>query len=196
MLRDASFLTVGVNGGTIFVPLPASCGRVLSIVVNMGSGDDTVTRDVASALTNVGDVPVDGGAGNDVLHAVGRPGSLAGGTGNDVFVLTAPGTVPIAGGVGTDTVKATGFDFTLTNTQLTGRSNASLSSVEAAELSGNNRSADTIDARGFSGATRLRGLDNDDVLRGGSGPDTLIGGPGKDTLDGGGGADTAGRRGR
>ncbi|MEM7757075.1 MAG: hypothetical protein AAF298_02950 [Cyanobacteria bacterium P01_A01_bin.40] len=91
-------------------------------------------------------------------------------------------------------VENANVDFTLTDTELTGRGTGTLSNIEAAHLTGgvgNNR----LDARGVNqlevtldggaGHDNVIGSDNDDLLLGSDGGDRLAGKEGNDTLNGG-----------
>ena len=70
-----------------------------------------------------------------------------------------------------------GGNFTLSDTQVTGRGTDTLVSIEEASLTGNG-SANTLDAGGFSGSTTLDGAGGDDTLVGGYGNDSAVGGTG------------------
>ena len=188
ILNDIPRITVALNGGIFFINQPGGCGVLQTISISMGIDADSVTPSVSAALSAVQQVLVDGGDGNDHLVGANKPVVLTGGPGDDLFDPTLNGT-QVNGQDGTDTLRATGFDYTLTDTTLTGVPATTFSSIERAELTGNDRSADTIDASAFSGAVVLNGLDNADHLLAGSGGGSLIGGPGNDDLDGGAGAD-------
>jgi Ca2+-binding RTX toxin-like protein len=109
--------------------------------------------------------------GNDILD---------GGNGDDT----------LNGGGGTDTVlQAADADQTLTNTRLIGQGTDTLSSIEAAHLTGG-ASTNVLDAAAFTGNVTLEGLGGDDQLLGGSGDDILLGGDGNDTLTTSPGVDT------
>jgi Ca2+-binding RTX toxin-like protein len=63
-----------------------------------------------------------------------------------------------------------------------------LANVLAAEITGGS-GKNVINATGFTGKARLKGLGGDDTLTGGDGDDVLEGGKGKDTFNGGPGTD-------
>ena len=109
---------------------------------------------------------------------------LIGGAGDDAM----------DGGLGTDTVVETrDADFALTDTSLTigAEGEETLSSIEAANLTGGSGNNSLI-ASNFTGAVVLDGGAGNDTLRGGTGADVLIGGAGAaaDELIGGAGTDT------
>lgn len=179
---------VAVNGGTRSIAQPG-CEKLTSMSISMGGDDDTVTPLLAAEFSNINQViPVNGGDGNDRLIGANKPVALIGGAGDDIFE-PALNQTQVSGQDGTDTLRATGFDYTLTDTALAGVPSTTFSSVERAELTGNDRSADTIDASAFSGVVVLDGRANGDHLLAGSGGGTLVGGLGDDDLDGGGGPD-------
>jgi trimeric autotransporter adhesin len=125
-----------------------------------GIGNNTID----AATFTLGDVTLNGGAGNDILTSGAGSDFLTGGAGNDI----------LNGGLGIDTVVESGdFNFTLTDTQLTGNGTDSLNSIEKAHLIGgigNN----TIDATQFTGDVTLNGGAGNDILKGGTGNDTYI----------------------
>ncbi len=122
-----------------------------------------------------------GGEGDDEINGGSRHSNISGGKGNDI----------INGGKGVDTLReTTEFDFTLTNTSLSGVDGIDqLISIERAVLSGRN-SDNIIDASAFTGGTYLYGRGGDDTLIGGSGNDHIYGEQGNDSIDGGEGIDS------
>lgn len=158
-------------------------------VVQLVGGVGNNSFSALLAATNIS-VAFNGGAGNDTLTGGSRNDTLTGGLGNDF----------LNGGLGNDLVSESGdFNFTLTNTSLTGNGTDSLTSIETAILIGgvsNNR----IDASDFNrGSVTINGQAGNDVLEGGSlsdvisggiGNDRIIGNSGDDRLDGGEGNDT------
>ena len=123
-----------------------------------GVGDNRLD---AQAFTS-GSVELDGGDGNDTLIGSQSNDTLIGGSGTDQVEQSVDG------------------DQVLTNTQLTGRGNDTLSSIESGVLSGGS-SANLITAEAFTNGPV--------TLDGGSGNDTLIGSPASDSLTGGSGTD-------
>jgi Ca2+-binding RTX toxin-like protein len=116
---------------------------------------------------------ISGGGGDDTL--IGGPGAaneMAGGTGNDVYVVSVLGdTVYELAGEGTDTVRtALGF-YTL------GNNLENLTFTGSGDFSGT----------GNDLANAILGGTGNDYLDGGLGADTLAGGDGNDTLLGGAG---------
>ncbi len=116
---------------------------------------------VLNASTFIGAVTLDGGSGDDTLYGASGSDSLIGGAGTDLVV------------------DAGDFDFTVSDTLLTGRGNDTLSGVDAVDLTagpGNN----TLDATAFSGTSTLRGGEGNDTLWASGGGGLLDGGPGTD----------------
>jgi Ca2+-binding RTX toxin-like protein len=139
-------------------------------------GSDTLISIELAELT--------GGAGNNILNALGFSGSvtLNGGAGDDTLI-GGLGDDTLDGGDGMDTVEQTvDSDMTLTDDSLTGMGNDTLSSIEVARLTGGT-SDNTLDASAFSGQAFLSGMAGDDTLLGGAGDDTLDGGDGTDTVE-------------
>jgi Ca2+-binding RTX toxin-like protein len=129
----------------------------------------------ASAFS-LGAVWLDGGAGNDLLkgplmagtwHFLGRPyhyNRFTGGDGDDTLI----------GGAGIDSIREAGnVNFTLTDSQLTGRGTDSFSSMELAQLMGGGGN-NTLNVSGFTGSRT--------ILEGGGGNDTLSGGAALDLV--------------
>ncbi|MGD1921562.1 MAG: calcium-binding protein, partial [Pleurocapsa sp.] len=150
-----------------------------------------------------------GGAKDDFLLGRGGYDRLEGGGGNDKL-YSHDGDDTLVGGAGIDRVIQIGdVNFTLTNTQLTGRGTDSLSQIEEAFIKGgigdnlldaSDVSQLNITLDGASGDdTLMGGLNNDilagrdghDLLEGGDGSDKLLGYDGDDTLIGGAGNDVA-----
>ncbi|MEM8722497.1 MAG: Calx-beta domain-containing protein, partial [Cyanobacteria bacterium P01_G01_bin.39] len=178
--------------------------------LNGGSGHDTINGNDGNDTLNGGDGNdfLTGGAGNDRLFGQNEDDTLKGEAGNDT----------IDGGAGIDRlVESTNFDFTLTDTQLTGRGRDTLSNIELARIEGgvsNNRlDAGTVTNLnvtllgasgndslyggakadklfGNTGNDRLEGRNGYDSLHGAGGNDALFAGNGNDTLFGGDGNDT------
>ncbi|MGL5075526.1 MAG: calcium-binding protein, partial [Waterburya sp.] len=147
-----------------------------------GLGNDTLNAGLGNDFVNGddGDDLLDGGEGNDSLTGSAGNDHLTGGAGND----------SIDGGMGSDRLLESGnFNFTLTNTSLTGNGTDVLSSIETVTLigsSGNN----LLDASSFTlGAVSLDGSTGVDTLIGGTGNDLLKGGSGNDRLTGSAGND-------
>ncbi|MCW5738245.1 MAG: hypothetical protein KIS73_29250, partial [Enhydrobacter sp.] len=127
-----------------------------------GDGDDTLT-DFGWSLVDTLDI-LEGGAGNDTLHAIGKNPDAA-----SYASATGGVTVDLAIASPQDTLGA-GVDTLIDIENLIGSAWADI-------LLGND------------GANVLTGLDGNDTLRGGAGNDTLDGGAGEDELMGGAGND-------
>jgi Ca2+-binding RTX toxin-like protein len=141
-----------------------------------------------------------GGPGVDFLSGGNGTSTLDGGPDTDVLIGNL-GNDRLFGGGGTDVVSEQGdVNFTLTDTQLTGRGTDTLDSIESAILGLGPTSTvgRSINASAFSGLVNLYGSQGRDTLvagRGGSylsgqgDNDFLGGGPGRDILSGGPGND-------
>ena len=174
-------------------------------VLNGGAGDDTIF-DYSGETTTI-----DAGADDDLIYIYSPPftsGNIDGGTGNDA--LHAYGDVSnltisnIEALYSSTQVTATAFQFESFDTIALDPSNltapvslqlAAAGTVDLAdELLG--RDASITGTSGDDGITSsngndyLNGLDGNDTLSGGDGNDYLYGYNGNDTLIGGGGADT------
>ena len=182
----------GMGGDDILI------GGAGNDILDGGDGMDTVeqTADVDMTLTDtsltgmgldtlisIEMAVLTGGAGNNILNALGFSGPviLNGGAGDDTLI-GGIGDDELVGGDGTDNVvQEVDADMILTDDSLTGMGTDYLDSIERARLiggAGNN----SIDASGFSGQAYLDGGDGDDTLVGGDGDDTIIGGNGNDTI--------------
>jgi Ca2+-binding RTX toxin-like protein len=147
---------------------------------------------------NAGSDVLEGGAGLDDIYGGDDKDYLYGNTDNDTLrgengddlLWGDAGNDSIVGGLGTDRVYEEGdFNYTLTNTQLTGDGTDVLNSIEAATIfagAGNNN----INATAFTGSTILYGSGGNDFIRGGSGVDDIYGGDQNDSLYGYNGNDT------
>lgn len=127
---------------------------------------------------------ITGTNGNDILSDEGVAVILAGGKGDDLYLVSDPGTVVEESRPGgTDEVR-TALDWRLgawvENLTLTGTTNAT----------GEGNELDNV-LLGNDGANLLLGMDGNDLLDGGAGDDVLDGGTGDDTLIGGAGNDRA-----
>ena len=120
-------------------------------------------------------------ASNDSLDAAGFSGpvNLNPRSGDDTMRAGAASDT-LDGFLGNDrVVEAADTDFSLTDTQLDARGTDSLSSIEAASLSGGG-SGNAIDASAFGGSETIAGLGGNDSIEGGV---LVDGGLGDDTLD-------------
>ncbi len=144
------------------------------IHADAGDGDDSI-------IGGRGKDELVGGAGDDLLFGSSGSDTLSGGEGDDV----------INGGSGRDLLRETDVstNLTLTSSSLTGLGTDELSSIELAQLLGDD-SDNQFDARLFKGRTTLDGGDGDDTLLGGTKRDSLLGGDGDDVLLGFAGADS------
>lgn len=154
----------------------------------LGTGTDTLSEIERANLTggdssNIIDASgssleatLSGGAGNDTLKGGSGDDILTGGAGNDI----------LDGGEGFNQVVEFGDSgFFLTNTELFGNGQDTLSGIKSVTLTGG-ASDNVIGASvGFTlGAVILNGRGGNDILQGGTGNDTLDGGDGNDSLTG------------
>ncbi|MBY0499786.1 MAG: hypothetical protein K2P74_09315, partial [Nitrosomonas sp.] len=179
-----------------------------TIIVNGGSGSDTVDLSALTSASGVISVTVSGGAGND---------TLTGSTLDDTFLVSGSGegSDVYDGGDGSDTIKALsdgtliqlagdfGVDNNIETITADGKAN-----VTVLGDSGNNTldftstTLDGVVVNGGSGNDVITGNAFDNTIRGGAGNDTLNGAAGNDTFqvsgsgegsdvyDGGDGSDT------
>jgi Ca2+-binding RTX toxin-like protein len=169
--------TITGDAGVDMVVESGNINFVLTNTQLIGNGTDKLLRidqaqitggignnSISAAAFTLGDVTLDGGAGND---------AVIGGAGNDVLI-GGLGNDGLAGGAGIDTVLESGnVNFTLTNTSLIGNGTDALSGIEQVNLTGgigNN----TLNATLFTGNATLNGGAGNDTLKGGSGSDTYI----------------------
>ncbi|MBS3917002.1 MAG: calcium-binding protein, partial [Sulfuritalea sp.] len=153
-----------------------------TVVENAGEGIDTVQAGFTYTLgANLEKLTLTGssainGYGNELdntLTGNSAANVLAGGLGNDTYVIGATDTVVEYDGEGTDTVQAS-FSYALTaNVE-----NLTLTGSSAINATGNE--LDNM-LTGNSGANVLMGLAGNDWLDGKAGADTMIGGAGDDT---------------
>jgi len=154
------------------------------VTENADEGEDTVISAISYTLSaDVDNIRLSGAAdidatGNALKNTlIGNSGinTLAGGDGDDVYVIDSlADTVVELGGEGTDTIR-TAINLTLTaeveNLVLTGIS----------ALSGTGNALDNS-MKGNDGINTLDGADGNDTLDGGKGADLLIGGTGDDVF--------------
>ncbi|NKL39138.1 calcium-binding protein, partial [Rhizobium leguminosarum bv. viciae] len=136
--------------------------------------DVNLTTNVVSGGDAAGDVLINfervvGSSFADTLASSTSGHTLAGGAGNDIYLVGAQGvTITEAAGGGTDEIR----------TALATYSMAAFANVERLTFTG-------------TGNVTLTGNAGNNVITGGTGNDTLIGGAGADQLIGGAGTDTA-----
>ena len=181
---------IGGNGDDIFNV--DNSGDVVTETATGGAWDfinATVNYTIAAnveALVLYNGANGAGNAGSNTFYSLydAAVNTMAGGAGDDVYIVGAGDIVVEAVGGGTDTVRAD-VNYTLQdnveNLFLTGTAN-----IDGA----GNAGANTL--TGNPGANTLSGGDGNDVLDGGAGADILLGGAGNDTylLRRGDGADT------
>lgn len=138
-----------------------------------------VTKTFTIALTDVADTAT---SGNDLLVGVG--GQLAGGAGNDTYVVThATDTVVELASQGTDLVKTSLATYAL------GANVENLAYIGEGAFTGTGNSLQN-QITGGAGSDTLRGGNGNDVINGGDGDDFLHGDGNRDQIRGGNGADT------
>ena len=143
------------------------------LIENADSGTDTVRSSVTwtlaanfENLTLTGASAIDGSGNGLDNWLTGNDGinTLAGGAGNDTYVVGLGDIVVEQAGQGTDTVRVS-VDFTLG------------ANIENLVLTGNGH----INGTGNAGINNLIGNDGNNRLDGGAGKDTMVGGLGDDT---------------
>lgn len=186
-------------------------GGVGNDFIVTGAGDDSITAAAGadqveagdgndSILGGTGNDTLDGGNGNDTIAAQDNDDVLLGGDGAD-WLFGGTGNDQLNGGLGSDVAGGFGdFSFALVcDSVLTGQGTDSLTSIEAAHLTGSVGNS-TIDASmatipvslfGGDGNDLLIGSSQSDSISGDNGNDTLMGGIGDDRLVGGAGDDVA-----
>ncbi len=118
-----------------------------------------------------------GGAGNDLLDGHGLYHSMAGGAGDDTYVVYATGDVVTEkAGAGVDTVRSYAPSYVLpANVE-----NGVLSGMFSQGLTGN---GSNNDLRSNNAGSSLNGGSGNDILHAGTGPDALTGGAGNDIFE-------------
>ncbi|MGH9195411.1 MAG: calcium-binding protein, partial [Acidimicrobiia bacterium] len=167
------------------------------IASSLGGSSDKVISSISyqlgpyvENLTLTGTAPISG-TGNDLNNTLdGSPNSaanvLAGGKGNDTYII-GPGDIVVeAAGEGNDTLQIA------TSPTDDGRTyrieELNTANIEVFGLTGKGRNVTLV---GNDLANTLKGNEKyRSILVGGAGADTLLGGTGDDLLDGGAGADT------
>ncbi|HJR21212.1 MAG TPA: calcium-binding protein, partial [Dongiaceae bacterium] len=164
-------LVISAGGGDDTLNVTGNLAALLSLTVDGGAGNDTLSGGNGNDLLFGGadnDV-LEGGAGNDTLDGEAGTDKLAGGSGNDTYVVTdANDTITEAVGEGIDLVLSSVGIILAAN-------------VENLILIG----ADDINGGGNELANVITGNDGSNILIGLAGNDTLLGGGGADILDGG-----------
>jgi Ca2+-binding RTX toxin-like protein len=171
-------------------PLSAGPGCTPDVLITCPAGPISATLGdrADSARVNsfapVGDVSVDGGAGNDdLLVGANTSAAAVGGSGDDIIVMVANGGATASGGIGNDRLAGlSGID------ELNGDGGSDLLTEQPGPA--------PATLSGGDGNDRLVGGDADD-LDGGNGSDLLIGGAafGSATIVGGAGSDLITSRG-
>lgn len=163
------------RGAMVFADGPGTTAHIANAVIALGASADTVIN----SGRVLGDIYL--GDGADLYDGRGGSmlGTVHGGLGDDVYMLTTATALTDSGGIDTVTARftyilATGFE----NLTLTGFGNfTGIGNAGANALVGNINN------------NLLQGLGGDDTLFGGIGADTLDGGTNNDSLDGQLGAD-------
>ena len=198
-------LNVTFNGTSIISFTGGSLVGIEAITADLGSGIDTLSYAGSNAGVSVnlatgsasgfasiaGIERVIGGAGNDTLIGNSVANVLAGGGGDDTYIVDAGGTVTEAATAGIDTVSSSqsfALGANIENLVLTGGSNVNGSGNGLDNAITGNGGGNALS--GGAGADTLDGGANNDSLNGDGGNDVLIGGTGNDSMNGGGGNDT------
>lgn len=159
--------------------------------LNGQEGNDVLTGSIGNDTLvggEGGDI-LSGNEDNDLLQGEGGNDQLSGGEGDDIL-QGGNGDDTLVGGAGNDRVLETGdLNFTLTNTQLTGRGIDTLSEVESVQVTGGGGN-NLLDASAVTNlSVTLEGAGGVDTLLGGANNDELNGGVGNDLLTGNTGSD-------
>ena len=175
--QSGSDLVIRRGSSSITVPTTGLAAGIENVIVNTGSGDDTVT---VGNLNQVGVLAlfVNGEDGNDTITAVGADIGgvrfrIDGGAGDDTLT-GSDGADTILGGPGLDVISGNNGNDTL------------MGGDDADMISGGNGN-DVID--GNAGNDTAFGESGDDFVSGSFGNDMLTGDDGNDTLNGGFGDD-------
>ncbi|HZF04437.1 MAG TPA: Ig-like domain-containing protein [Patescibacteria group bacterium] len=171
----------------------------VSLVVDAGAGNDTVTVTATALQTAAFEVTVDGGPGvNSVQGTVVTSATAVGTEGADVIDVseTSTGGILITVNGATSTFAAgthVRVDALGGDDRVTLRNRKTDASVDGGAgndvIDGSRVTTGKLTLLGGAGNDMLIGGGGDDRLEGGSGNDTLEGGPGKDTVLGGDGDD-------
>lgn len=155
---------------TINVNADYTLGANLERLALLGNGNFS---GIGNALAN----NLTGNLGNNYLDGKEGPDNMAGGAGDDIYVLNEQGdTVTESTGQGNDTV-------------IVGYNTTSQAYVLSANVENVTLTGDASNVKGNESANILLGSDNSDRLEGAGGNDTLDGGKGNDILMGGAGND-------
>jgi Ca2+-binding RTX toxin-like protein len=160
--NSADVITEGGNSGTDSVQS--------SVTYYLSANLENLTLTGSVAINGVGNTSnntISGNSGDNVLNGAGGADSMAGGLGNDLYVVdNSADVVTELAAQGTDTVNASvsyGLSANVENLTLTGT---------AAINATGNALANTI--RGNSGANLISGGDGNDILTGAGGIDHFI----------------------
>jgi len=149
----------------------ASAAAAVNINLSTGVATEGAVSDALSGIENI-----IGSAFNDTLTGAAGANAMAGGAGDDTYVLDgADDSVTENAGEGTDLVQTTATSHILTT------------NVENLSFTGSGNFTGT----GNTLNNLITGGSGNDTLGGDAGDDTLIGGNGNDALNGGAGTDTA-----
>ena len=199
-LNDGDDVYIGGAGTDVYDLSLTSAAATVNLTTGVASSAQTGTDTLASIENVIGS------SGNDVITDGAGANDLAGGDGNDTFVMTVDNARDtVNGGVGvSDIVDYSAFTTNLTVTLgasvvvggsgLTVLTSDLITNVEnfrgGAANDAINGNVSTNVLFGGDGNDVLNGLGGADTLNGGAGNDTLNGGVGADILTGGAGADT------
>ena len=169
--NGAALLVTSVNG------LHLDASAVNRDMVIFGAG---ATREVTT------------GAGNDVFYASSNPSHMAGGQGNDQYVVSQSGdTVSEQAGQGIDTAWVTAADWqagaNIEYIRMSGAAHDLWGADTGEQIVANQLTGSNI--RGYGGNDVLWGSTQADTLNGGDGDDVIFSYGGADVLQGGAGTD-------
>lgn len=196
-------LNGGTNAGVLIDKLDGGAGNDTYIVdtttdtIVDSAGTDTVQASVAFSIASLAfienvtasgttGITVTGNSLANTLTSASSSGNdtLAGGTANDIYVISASDVVDENFNAGTDTVQVSASGYTLADNV---ENLTVLASAAAATASGNEL-ANIITGNDLGNT--LNGAEGNDKLVGGALADVLDGGDGNDNMTGGNGGDT------
>ncbi len=177
--NSAANVLTGLAGNDTYV-----IGAGDSVAEAANNGTDTVVSHLTHTLAaNVENLTLVGfnainGTGNSLDNVLNgllnlADDILAGGAGNDVYIIGSGDTVVEAAGAGTDTIQTS-----LSHTLSTNVEHLTLTGTSGISGTGNGLN-NTLTGNGANNV--LTGAGGNDTLRGSAGSDTLIGGSGNDT---------------
>lgn len=195
VILGVELFTLNLNGGNDLVTIDDLTNVTDLNVLNIygGDGDDTIDGHLSLSPTIA--MKLFMGAGNDSVQGTSAADTINGEAGNDTIIAN-DGADSIAGGDGNDSLNGGGYGSDMADTINGGNGDDSIWGGAGADSILGMLGKDTIWGQG--GNDTIDGGDNDDFLDGGygnsvtagSGNDSIIGGAGNDKIAGRDGKDT------